>query len=126
MRHIEKKNSPEVFQDFILKNSPAVWDDIHKSQLRIYEDICEVLLKEQNNLCGYTELPLNNKHIDHYHKRVLYPEKCFCWDNLIMATLDDDFGARYKDKQINRKEIYNEIFNPVVDNRKHSVNPVLF
>lgn len=77
-----------------------MWDDIHKSQLQIYENICEALLKEQNNLCGYTELPLNNKHIDHHHKRVLYPEKCFCRDNLIMATLDDDFGARYKDKRL--------------------------
>lgn len=118
MRHFEKNNSPEIFQDFIRKNNPTSWDNMHSAQPQIYGSVCEELLKEQNDLCGYTELPLKegHRHIDHYYKRSLFPEKCFCWDNFIMATMDSDFGARYKDKQINRREMYHGIFNPVVDN----------
>lgn len=117
MRHIDKNDTPVFFQDFLRRDRPSSWEDLHKAEPPVYKDICLALLEEQDNVCGYTELPLktDHMHIDHYHKRALFPEMCFCWDNFIMATMDDDFGARYKDYQINNMETYDEIFNPVTE-----------
>jgi len=80
----------------------------------------KILVDEQFQQCGYTELYINNKedsHVDHYKKREHYPELTFDWKNLIVATKDNNFGANYKDNtyQIERDE-YNQIFNPVTDN----------
>jgi len=103
MRHIQKKDSPDFFQAFVRKSHPGSWEEIHRAEPPVYGDVCQALTEEQNSLCGYTEIPLYKgcTHIDHYYKRTLYPEKCFCWDNLILAGLDDGFGARFKDKRIN-------------------------
>ena len=93
----------------------------HSKYPDIYQDArWQILVDEQNQLCGYTELYIGNleeSHIDHYKKREHFSDLTFDWNNLIVATKDDSFGANYKDKtyKINKNE-YPLIFNPVVDN----------
>ena len=79
------------------KNKPKTWDDV-PSDVR-FKMKCFMLSREQNSLCGYTELPLNNdnSHIDHYKKRNLFPQLTFVWDNFVIASIDEEFGAKFKD-----------------------------
>jgi len=92
----------------------------HKKYKNIYEDTrWQILIDEQNQLCGYTELYIENledSHIDHYKKREHFPNLTFEWNNLVVATKDNDFGANYKDNtyQLEKTE-YTSIFNPVTD-----------
>lgn len=121
MRKINKGNPIQEFSDFISSDNPARWDQLdHNVRIKTREHI---LSAEQDCICGYTELPLdidnNSCHIDHYKKRNLFPNLCFDWNNLIVASKDDDFGARYKDSTyINSKDQYDFILNPVTDNPK--------
>jgi len=93
----------------------------HSKYPDIYQDTrWQILVDEQNQLCGYTELYIENleeSHIDHYKKREHFSDLTFDWNNLIVATKDDSFGANYKDNtyEINKNE-YPLIFNPVADN----------
>ena len=92
----------------------------HNKYKSIYEDSrWQILVDEQKQLCGYTELyieNLENSHIDHYRKREHFPNLTFEWNNLVVATKNNNFGANYKDStyQIKKHE-YNSIFNPVTD-----------
>lgn len=119
MRKINKGNPIQEFSDFVSANHPAQWDQLDYSvRIKTREHI---LIKEQNYICGYTELPIDinntSSHIDHYKKRNLYPNLCFSWNNLIVASNDDDFGARYKDNNyIITPNQYSFILNPVTDN----------
>jgi len=93
----------------------------HNKYKNIYEDTrWQILIDEQKQLCGYTELYIENledSHIDHYKKREHFPNLTFEWDNLVVATKDKIFGANYKDSiyKIQKTE-YSSIFNPVIDN----------
>jgi len=93
----------------------------HNKYKDIYEDTrWQILIDEQKQLCGYTELYIENledSHIDHYKKREHFPNLTFEWDNLVVATKDKKFGANYKDSiyKIQKTE-YSSIFNPVIDN----------
>lgn len=125
MRKIEKQQPLECFEDFKKENPGVDWNhDFSNPRLpsfRCYEEIrFQILLEEQQILCGYTELFINNEkntHIDHYIKRSFDNTKTFDWNNLIVSCNDDDFGARYKDmkSKITLAE-YSDIFNPVIDN----------
>ncbi len=117
MRHIEKKEAPQAFVDFVKRENPIVWDDIHNAAPIVYTSAREALKAEQNNMCGYTEIYFAEGikgHIDHFVKREHDPHKTFDWQNFIYATRDDSFGARYKDTKIAKDE-YGDILNPVVD-----------
>lgn len=120
MRRIQKNNPLESFTHFARNNSGANWEDFHTNAQNVYQDLrCEILINEQNCLCGYTEKPINDvrdSHIDHYKKKGIFPNLTFDWNNLIAATNDDDFGARHKDNNISKKNQYNNILNPVSDN----------
>lgn len=106
------------FSDFVLKNNPKQWEELppdigHESRLYI-------LANEQNCLCGYTEIPLNDdskySHIDHFVKREHDSKKIFDWNNLIVSTIDEDYGGKYKDNRYKIKPNgYHNIFNPVVE-----------
>ena len=121
MRKINKGNPIPGFNGNNFNNSCNNWSDFHRDHKDIFEESRSVILTdEQNQLCGYTEIYINELiycHIDHYKKRSMFPELTFDWNNLIVATYDDHFGARYKDNksgiQIND---YNNIFNPVINN----------
>lgn len=121
MRKIHKQAPIQNYSDFVKKQKPKNWDDFHSLGQEVFEETRSTILTvEQFRLCGYTERPINNEkksHIDHYRKRALFPKLTFDWNNFIVATIDEDFGAKYKDNKYKiTKEEYDQIFNPVVDN----------
>lgn len=117
MRKIDKRNPIQQFIDFLKKANPTTWDEFDNDIRRETKDF--ILLEEQFLLCGYTELYIDHNycHIDHYIKRSLDNNKCYDWDNFIVAVNDDDFGAKYKDGPNGVKSLleYNLVFNPVID-----------
>lgn len=126
MRKINKQSPYPKFTQFVGKYKPIVWEDFDKhpqSSIR-QESKLYILTTEQDCMCGYTELPIDeqNSHIDHYVKRSIDHTKIFDWNNLIVASIDDDFGAKYKDNGYKIKaNDYASIFNPVVDNMEDYV-----
>lgn len=121
MRRLNKGQPLQSFTDCIRDNKPANWDDFSRNFRSISQDTrLHVLCEEQNSLCGYTELPISDPyecHIDHYKKKGIpeFKSLTFDWDNLIVASMDDDFGARYKDLTYSIKaQEYNQIINPVL------------
>jgi uncharacterized protein (TIGR02646 family) len=124
MRKINKRDPLPAFLTFKEKNPSANWDTFHEKAKDIYNATREmILMEEQNCLCGYTEIPFEDftdAHLDHFLKKSLSPKDTFNWNNLIAATLDDDFGANHKDKKYKiQKNEYGSIFNPVKDNVEH-------
>jgi uncharacterized protein (TIGR02646 family) len=120
MRKIDKTKPIGPFQRFVRTNPTANWRDFHELAKDVYFETREhILLEEQNCLCGYTELPIeevNDCHLDHYVKRDFAPNRTFDWNNLIASCNDDDFGAKYKDNTSKiRVADYTSIFNPVED-----------
>lgn len=120
MRKINKLTPPDSFIRF-MKSQPKEWNEIHTPPYRpVYEEIqAKILIEEQDCLCGYTELPLDDKgvHIDHFRKRDLFPEETFSWNNLIVALKNSTFGADYKDNGYKiSKEEYALLINPATEN----------
>lgn len=127
MRKINKTTPMPHFNGDNYNNDCRLWTcrncnniTFHNKYKKIYEETrLEILTDEQSQLCGYTEIYINELeecHIDHYKKREFFSELTFDWNNLIVATKDDDFGANFKDNSYKiQKEEYNEIYNPVWD-----------
>ncbi len=121
MRKINKGTPIPGFNGNNFNNSCNNWSDFHEDHKDIFEESRSVILTdEQNQLCGYTEIYINDLkdcHIDHYKKKSMFPELTFEWNNLIVATKDSNFGANYKDNKSGiQKNNYGNIFNPVIDN----------
>lgn len=115
MKKINKGNPPAFFSDFLRKENPTVWDDASpvRARLRGY-----ILDNEQKGCCAYTGIRITkdeNCHIDHFHTRNLFPEKTFDYNNMLVACNSENYGAKYKDKQIKNKADYDVLINPVVD-----------
>ena len=111
------KIEPAIFNQFIAKNSPQTWGELSKKigdELRLY-----MLINEQNNQCAYTEVRLQNKHleshIDHFQKQSLFPELKFVWNNLLTSCNNEHYGARYKDKYIQKID-YEFLIHPAKTN----------
>lgn len=120
MRKINKGNPIPCFIDMITKDKPGNWDELHTKHKIVYQDTkFSICVDEQDCLCGYTELPINdiiNSHIDHYRKRSIFPHLTFEWNNFIVSVMDNDFGANYKDHNYCKcKNDYDCILNPVED-----------
>lgn len=127
MRHISKSNAPKSLDDFNQKEH-RIWNEIHEElNKHIYEDCLTQCELDQNELCGYTEIPLNSgiRHIDHYIKRDIDPNLTFSWTNMVAAIKDYRFGADWKDDHIKKSDYdssqkrYKKILNPVVDDFSH-------
>ncbi len=121
MRKINKQEPIESFIKLSLDYRYSNWEDFVIKQHNVFEESrLTILIDEQCCLCGYTELQIDNErknHIDHFRKKSLFPKLTFDWNNFIVAKTDDDFGAKYKDNKYKiKKEEYDRIFNPVVDN----------
>ncbi|MCP5063982.1 MAG: TIGR02646 family protein [Ignavibacteriae bacterium] len=121
MRKIDKGQPLESFTQFIENDKPINWEDFQKRGKTIFEKTrLQILSKEQNYQCGYTELYISEPlkcHIDHYKKKSIYPQLEFEWNNFIVATKDSLFGANYKDSSYKiKKEDYNLILDPTIDN----------
>ncbi len=127
MRKLNKGQPYQPFIDFVTNNNCTDWKDLYlKGGNQVTKDAqMHLLLEEQECYCGYTELLLDadgDAHIDHYKQRRTHPELCFNWDNYIVATNDEEFGAKYKDNttfkglnKANSDSLFNEILNPVTD-----------
>ena len=118
MIRLNKQRPIQSFTEFVSKDKPTRWEQL-PAPISAESRLC-ILCNEQDCLCGYSEVPLEegsfSSHIDHYYKRDLFPKKTFDWNNLIVSTTDEDFGGKYKDNtyKIKAKD-YQLIFNPVVD-----------
>lgn len=123
MKHINKSAEP---QSLIVLNrlKPSEWKSIHElANKHVYEDCLTQCVVDQNNLCGYTEMSLDQGvvHIDHYIKRDIDPRLTFSWENMIAAVKDYRYGADWKDKHVSHADYdssnkrYREILNPIVD-----------
>ena len=114
MKQLVKGSAPDFFTKFVIHNQPESWKDISP----VRQDLREYILAEQGNLCAYTEIYLSGGekcHIDHYHTRNLFPEETFNFDNMLVSCNSEEYGAKYKDKQIKTKSDYHDLINPLVE-----------
>lgn len=115
MKQLNKDGSPVWLEQFKVHNHPQHWNDLNE----IRQALRQHILEEQGNCCAYTEIHLSsveNCHIDHYYTRNLYPEKTFDYNNMLVSCNSENYAAKYKDKQIKRKEDYSGLIHPVNDN----------
>jgi uncharacterized protein (TIGR02646 family) len=122
MKRIIKKE-PEFFSKFVNKENPADWQYFIVKGLG--KEVREyILYVEQNYQCAYTEVNISSdklsSHIDHYRKRDIFSNFIFKWNNLLVASNSELYGAKYKDKIINigNQSIYELLLNPSIDNPK--------
>lgn len=118
MRRINKGVPFDDFVKYLDKHKPSEWEELN-GELR-YNMRLHILLYEQDCLCGYSEIPLDaentSSHIDHFVKRDYDHSKIFDWDNLVVSTIDEDYGGKYKDNTYKIKQNeYAQIFNPTKD-----------
>ena len=114
MKQIHKEDAPDFFLDFCHRNRPKVWEDIAP----IRKELRGHLLCEQGGCCAYTEIRISGDkacHIDHYHTRNLFPNETFNYDNLLVSCNAENYGAKYKDKQVKVKADYDKLLNPATD-----------
>lgn len=113
MRKINKGEPMAEFEQFVRSHNLCRWDDT----AGISRKWREYMLKhEQHQLSAYTELflpKLNETHIDHFKKRELFSKLEFCWNNLVVDSNDNSFGARYKDKHIHAQQDNERLINPI-------------
>lgn len=106
MIFINKTNPPLRFNYW--KNTYAAesnWSDFAGSE--IYDLLRKALVNQQNNLCCYCEIALKeidyvDAHIEHFFTRSGFPEKTFCFDNLLASCQCNDSCGHEKDKEKNR------------------------
>ena len=122
MKRVIKKE-PEFFSKFVSKENPSNWQYLITKGLG--KEIREyILLVEQNYQCAYTEVNIFSdrlsSHIDHFKKRDLFNNLTFNWNNLLVASNNEFYGAKHKDKIVNigNQAIYNQLLNPSVDDPK--------
>jgi len=118
MRRINKGVPFDDFVKYLDKHKPSRWEELN-GELR-YNMRLHILLYEQDCLCGYSEIPLDEEntssHIDHFVKRDYDHSKIFDWDNLVVSAIDEDYGGKYKDNTYKIKQNeYAQIFNPTKD-----------
>ncbi len=111
MRKLSKGEPHKAIEDFEGQMDWTLSSDYH----RIWREL--ILEVEQSSLSGYTEEPLklDDAHIDHFYKRSLFPNKVHAWDNFIVDSLDDTYGARYKDKLVRNADENVRLINPVTE-----------
>ncbi len=114
MRKIDKGAPLESFSEFVKTHPQARWEEA-KDVSRIWREY--MLHCEQHGMSGYTEEPLrlNHSHIDHFHKRSLFSELIFDWNNFVVDGVDETYGAKFKDKHVKSREDNDMLINPVVE-----------
>lgn len=114
MRKIDKGAPMPSFEEFMRRHHPTSWEDANvvRSTWREY-----ILAFEQHWLSGYTEEPvrLDNSHIDHFRKQSLFNTLVFDWDNYVVDSNNETYGAKYKDKFIKTREDNEKLINPVTE-----------
>lgn len=115
MRKISKGEPHEAIKKFEGQQEWALSMNFH----RIWREL--ILSVEQDGLSGYSEVPLriDETHIDHFYKRSLFRDKVHSWDNLVVDTIDETYGAKYKDKQVKIAPDNIKVVNPVTEDPRH-------
>lgn len=119
MRKIDKGEPMAEFVQFVRSHDSCRWDDTAGIS-RLWREY--MLEYEQHQLSGYTELFLPNPdrtHIDHFKKRELFNDLVFSWDNLVVDSKDDSFGARFKDNHIHSQQDNERLINPVSEDASY-------
>ena len=114
MRKLDKGKPIQAFVDFVHKNHPTDWEQA-KGVSREWREY--ILNHEQHGMSGYTESPitLDGSHIDHFRKQSLFNKLVFDWNNYVVDSTDDAYGAKHKDNFI-RTHVENEkLINPVTE-----------
>ena len=116
MKKINKQAPPAALTDFVSKEHPSTWAELHEKAYATYQICVAQLQKEQDGMCGYTERPVSiaggGTHIDHFVKRDHNAKMIFDWQNLVLAVHASGYGADWKDLHI-KKSAYGKIINPV-------------
>ena len=113
MRKIDKGEPMMEFVQFVRTHHPCQWEET-TGVSRVWREY--MLEHEQRRLSGYTELflpVLDRTHIDHFKKRELFEDLVFNWNNLLVDSKDDSFGARYKDSHIHGTQDNERLINPI-------------
>lgn len=118
MRTIVKGKAPACLKE--AERRGMSWEEFVKNDRDGYKQCRQQLNKEQQVVCAYSEVPLDDSrvtvHIDHFRKKSIYPELRFKWENLFAAIKDRPYGADYKDNIIdgnNHVVFYTNILSPV-------------
>jgi len=125
MRKLDKGDPIPSFVDFVRENSPSSWEEA-KGVSREWRE--HILNQEQHGLSGYTESPvtLDGSHIDHFRKQSLFNKLVFDWDNYIVDSNDEAYGAKFKDNHIGTRDENERLINPVTEDAsrffKYEVN----
>jgi len=111
MRRINKGLPSEDFERFT-KKPHRQWDEAGR-HIAIWRK--HIIDNEQSGVSGYTEAPVDydRSHIDHFLKRALFQDYIFRWENFVVDSCDEDFGAKYKDKHIHTEFDNLKLINPV-------------
>lgn len=114
MRKLDKGKPLQSFVDFVRKNDPKEWSEA-KGVSREWRD--HILRQEQHGLSGYTESPVtpDGSHIDHFRKQSLFNTLVFDWNNYVVDSKDEAYGAKYKDNHIGSREENERLINPVTE-----------
>lgn len=114
MRKLDKGKPIQAFVDFVNNNKPKDWEEA-KGVSRVWRE--HILSQEQHGQSGYTESPitLNGSHIDHFRKQSLFNKLVFDWDNFVVDSTDDAYGAKFKDNYISTREDNENLINPVTE-----------
>ncbi len=100
MISVKKKAPLKSFDDFVRREKPKDWNEIHsqKKYPNLYNNTKAALVEEQGGVSAYTEEPLSkDTHIDHFRKRDLFPNLTFDWNNLFVDGVSENYGAKFKD-----------------------------
>ena len=114
MRKLDKGAPLQSFVDFVRKNNPQRWEEA-KGVSREWRE--HILRQEQHGLSGYTESPvkLDGSHIDHFRKQSLFNKLVFDWNNYVVDSKDEAYGAKHKDNFIGTAEENERLINPVTE-----------
>ncbi len=116
MRKINKGEPISSFTEFVNHHHPTRWEDA-KGVSRAWREY--ILEKEQNQLSGYTEEPLHidKSHIDHFRKQSIFNTIAFIfdWNNLIVDSIDETYGAKYKDNVVKTSRENERLINPATE-----------
>ena len=114
MRKINKGAPIPSFTKFVSQYHPTRWEDA-KDVSHTWREY--ILKYEQYRLSGYTEEPvrLDRSHIDHFRKQSLFNALVFDWNNYIVYSKNETYGAKYKDSVVRTREENEKLINPVAE-----------
>lgn len=114
MRKVDKGAPMPSFTDFVSQHHPSRWEDARDVSHTWREYILEY---EQHRLSGYTEEPvrLDSSHIDHFRKQSLFNALVFDWNNFIVDSKNETYGAKHKDHVVRTREENEKLINPATE-----------